>query len=263
MKIIPFGTNGFFPSYSRQTACYVIPYGKILIILDAGSGLFRFAEPIGIKLLAKVREIHVFLSHYHLDHTFGFYSAFALFRGKKVTVFGSHEGGVFSEFITQENFTEKYSKKNKNFIFKTLSEDVIRIMDYEVFVRRQFHRGVGSLAYRFAFSGNKTVAYVTDSEPNAESIEFVRDADLLLHEHDFENEKSKYVKGTKLEKLFNGAHVTTAGAAVTANRAKVKKLYLIHHNPFANDESLNRELKASKSIFKESFLAKDLEAINF
>src|SRR3989344_4405343 len=99
MKIIPLGTNGFFPSFDRQTACYVIAYGKILIILDAGSGLFRFAESVGIDILKNVKEIHLYLSHYHLDHTFGFYAAFKLFKNKKVTVFGSCEKQVFSEFV--------------------------------------------------------------------------------------------------------------------------------------------------------------------
>src|SRR3989344_8977467 len=115
MKVIPLGTNGFFPSFNRQTACYAIPKDKILIVLDAGSGLFRFAEPVGIDLLKNVKEIHLYLSHYHLDHTFGFYAAFKLFKGKKVSVFGSCEKQVFSEFVKLKHFPIDYSREYKNF----------------------------------------------------------------------------------------------------------------------------------------------------
>src|SRR3989338_4937318 len=102
MNIIPLGTNGFFPSFNRQTACYAIPHGKTLIVLDAGSGLFRFAEPEGQKLLQSVTDIHLYLSHYHLDHTFGFYAAFKLFAGKTIQVFAKTDKKVFSELADQE-----------------------------------------------------------------------------------------------------------------------------------------------------------------
>src|SRR3989304_416761 len=122
MKIIPLGTNGFFSSFDRQTACFVIPYQKRLIFFDAGSGLFRLAEPEGQKLLRRVGEVDLFLSHYHLDHTFGFYAAFKLFKGKKVSVYGVHEKQVFSEFIKLKYFPIDFSKEHSNFTWKTLKE---------------------------------------------------------------------------------------------------------------------------------------------
>lgn len=263
MKIIPLGTNGFFPSFNRQTACYVIPYKKILIILDAGSGLFRFAEPKVNKLLGKSAEIHLFLSHYHLDHTFGFYGSFILFSGKKVSVFGPREKQVFSEFVKMRHFPVNYSKVHNNFSWKKVIPGRNKIADYEVFVRQQFHRGEGSLAYRLEFPDKKSLAYITDSEPNTESIEFVRGVKILLHEHEKEGEKSTYYKGIKLSKLYEDGHVTIQGAAVIAKAATVKKLYLIHHNPFARQNELNSELIKAKKIFKESYLTSDLKDINF
>ena len=202
MKIIPLGTNGFFSSFNRQTACYADPYGKTLIILDAGSGLFRLAEPGGRKLLQGVSDIHLFLSHYHLDHTFGFYAAFKLFEGKKVSVYVAHEKQVFSEFVKLQHFPVDYSKEHKNFTWKTLTAGNHKVAGYQVFVRKQFHRGEGSLAFRLEFPSGKSMAYVTDSEPTYESIEFVRGVDLLLHEHEKAGEKSKYRKGVILEDLY-------------------------------------------------------------
>lgn len=249
MKVIPLGTNGFFPSFGRQTACYAIPYNKTLIILDAGSGLFRFAEPEGQSLLKETDEIHLFLSHYHLDHTFGFYAVFKLFEGKKVTVFAPTDKKVFSD-LAREYFPIDYEKEHKNFSWKNLQIGENKIEEYSVRVRKQDHRGEGSLAFRFSFD----LAYITDSEPSKEGIEFVSRVKLLLHEH--------YLPGSE-KVYFDGKHVTTFGAATIAKEAGVGILALIHHYPFADESQLQSQLKLAMSIFPQTVLAKDLEVIEF
>ena len=118
--ILPLGTNGFFPSFGRESASYVIPCGDILIILDAGSGLFRLAEPQGQTLLKQSSQIHLYLSHYHLDHTFGFYGAFNLFKDKNVTVFGMENKKVFSELPSLNYFPIDYEKEFSHFRWKKL-----------------------------------------------------------------------------------------------------------------------------------------------
>lgn len=263
MRLIPLGTNGFFSSFGRQTACYAIPYGRILIILDAGSGLFRLAEPEGKKLLSGVDEVHLFLSHYHLDHTFGFYAAFKLLQDKKVIVFGDHNKQVFSEFITLKYFPVNYTAVHKNFQWQTLREGRHNISSYKVAVRQQYHRGEGSLAFRFEFPGKKGLAYVTDSEPTEESISFVAGIPLLLHEWKFGRNNVLPTDKIKLEKEIYDGHVTTAGAALIAKRAKVGKLVLIHHDPFADEEKLQNQLKLARSIFPKTELARDLKEIHF
>lgn len=253
MKIIPFGTNGFFPSFHRQTACYVIPFGKTLIILDAGSGLFRFAEPIGQNLLMGVEEIHLYLSHYHLDHTFGFYAAFKLLRDQRVTVYANTEKQVFWELVSLKHFPVDYHHVHRNFIWKKMKEGDNPISGYEVLVRRQDHRGEGSLAYRFKIR-DKEFAYVTDSEMTKEGIGFVKDVPVLLHEHD--------TLGSTRE-FYNGTHVTTFGAAQIAHKANVGKLFLIHHSPFLNNQRLKIQLITVKSVFPSSYLASDKKEIPF
>jgi len=259
MKIIPLGTNGFFSSFGRATACYAVPFKETLIILDAGSGLFRFAEPGGKKLLKGVSDVHLFLSHYHLDHTFGFYAAFKLLEGKKVTVFGSEEREVFSEFPPLEYFPIDYSQKHRHFSWRKLEEGTHKISSYKVSVLKQNHRREVSLGFRFKFE-DKSLAYITDTEVSKEGTEFVKDADLLLHEHGFSGEK---LLGKKLENQVIDGHVTTIGAALIAKKAKVGKLVLIHHFPFHDEKKLAEQLKVARSIFPETILAKDLKAIEF
>lgn len=258
MNILPLGTNGFFSSFCRQTACFAIPRESRLIILDAGSGLFRLAEPEGKKLLAGVANIHLFLSHYHLDHTFGFYAAFQLLKGKHVSVFAPSGRQVFSEFVTLKHFPVDYSQVYKNFKWKSLHEGVNTIENYKVSVRKQYHRGEGSLAFRFDFG----LGYVTDSEPTQESVDFVKDLPVLLHEHEVSS-KDTSIPGKKLEDFIDGGHVTTVGAALIAKQAKVGKLYLIHHSPFVDMKKLEKQLQVARKIFPKTELAKELKKITF
>lgn len=252
MRLIPFGTNGFFSSFGRETMCFAVPLGKTLIVLDAGSGMFRFAEPVGRKLLEGTNEIHLFLSHYHLDHTFGLYAAFRFFEGKRVKVFAPEGDQEFSEFISTADFPEKHVKKYPNFSWVMLKDGKIQVSGYQVSVREQKHRNVTSLAYRYTFPDGKSLAYVTDSEATKEGVEFVRGVDILLHEH--------YFSGP--DKMVGG-HVSTIGAATIAKEAGVGTLVLIHHNPFFDEKELEKQLKIAQKLFPKTSLAQDLKRISF
>ncbi len=262
MKVIPLGTNGFFATYNRQTASYAIPLGKKLIILDAGSGLFRLAEPIGLELLKDAKEIHLYLSHYHLDHTFGFYSAFKLLEGKKVTVYAETNRKVFAD-LAKEYFPIDFEKEYANFNWKMIKIGTNKIDNYEVRVRKQYHRGSGSLAFRFKFNDGKELAYATDNEPTWESVEFARGTNLLLQEQYQSGEEILLKPNVKLEDHFDGKHTTTVGAAIIAKEAKVGKLALIHHFPFYDDKRLEKLLRVARSIFPDTILAEDLREIDF
>lgn len=263
MKLIPLGTNGFFPTFGRQTACFAIPMGTTLIILDAGSGLFRLAESEGSKLLAGVSDVHIFLSHYHLDHTFGFYSAFKLLQGKKVTVYAESDKKVFAD-LAKEYFPIDFGKEYANFNWKKLEVGENNIIDdYKVNTRKQYHRGSGSLAFKFKFKKDKVLSYATDNEPTWESIEFIKGSDLLLHEHYLSGDEILGKSNAKLEEHFDGKHTTTVGAAIIAKEAQVGKLALIHHYPFYDNERLEKQLRIAQSIFSKTVLAKDLESIEF
>lgn len=262
MTVTPLGTNGFFPSFSRHTACYAVSYEDRLIILDAGSGLFRFAEPGGEKLLQGVENIDIFLSHYHLDHTFGFYAAFKLFTGKKVKVYGMGNRKVFENLTHQNIFPVDYEKVFSNFSWEKLKPGKNEMENYSVKTRRQYHRGEGSLAFRFEFKREKILSYVTDSEANEESVEFAKGTTLLLHEH-VESGEELLEKNVSLEKHCMDGHVTTAGAAMVARSAEAGRLYLIHHDPFRDLDKLKEQEKLAQSIFKNSRIAEDFKEIRF
>jgi ribonuclease BN (tRNA processing enzyme) len=255
MDVIPFGTNGFFASMGRQTACYVIARDDVLIILDAGSGFFRFGEEKGQELLKKAKSIHIYLSHYHLDHTFGFYAAFRLLENKKVDVFGYQDRQVFSELVNINYFPVDYSKVYKNFTWHKIGEGTHDTHNYKIQVQNQNHRGECSLAFRFDFG----LSYVTDGEPSEKIVEFVKNSKILL----CEGEGVGMDKKLEFNEQIIGGHITSTGAALIAKKAKVEKLILIHHNPFDNHKILNNKLRIVQKIFPNTFLANDFENICF
>jgi len=261
MKIIPLGTNGFLSSFGRQTACFAIPYGNILIILDAGSGLFRLTEPAGKKLLKGVKEVHLFLSHYHLDHAIGFYGAFELLKGKIVTVYAESGRQVFWEFVKLKHFPIDYTKAHRNFTWKALKEGSYDFSSYKVSILKQRHRDETSLSFRLTFPKTDLV-YASDGEPTKKVIEFARGTKLLLHEHNYTGE-NLWEKKLPLEKQVLDGHVTTIGAAMVAKEAGVGKLALIHHEVYFDQKQLEKEVSVARKIFPKTELAMDLEEISF
>ncbi|MCJ7740084.1 MBL fold metallo-hydrolase [Candidatus Microgenomates bacterium] len=208
-----------------------------------------------------VKEVHLFLSHYHLDHAIGFYGAFQLLKGKRVTVYAESGRQVFWEFVKLKHFPIDYTKAHRNFTWKALKEGSYDFSSYKVSIIKQRHRDETSLSFRFTFPKTDLV-YATDGEPTKKVIEFARGTKLLLHEHGFTGE-ALLKKKLDLEKHVLDGHVTTIGAAMIAKSARVGKLVLIHHEPFVDKEQLGKQLKVAKKIFPKTELAMDLEEITF
>ena len=63
------GSGGGAPSAIRETACYLIRDGERTLVVDIGTGARRLlSDP---RLLDGVDELHIVLTHFHLDHVCG------------------------------------------------------------------------------------------------------------------------------------------------------------------------------------------------
>ena len=63
MKLHLLGTAGYHPTQRRHTACLMLP--EVGVVLDAGTAMFR------IRDLIQTRQLDIFLTHTHLDHSIG------------------------------------------------------------------------------------------------------------------------------------------------------------------------------------------------
>jgi len=116
--------------------------------------------------------------------------------------------------------------------------------DFTVMVHKTIHTG-GSIAYKFA-EGEKSLVISGDTDFDETFAEFSEDADVLLLECSFSNER-------KAE-----GHLIPKECAEIAKRANVRKLVLTHLYPLDDEKII---LKQAKSAFENTILTQDLMEI--
>jgi ribonuclease BN (tRNA processing enzyme) len=112
----------------------------------------------------------------------------------------------------------------------------------------------GVMLYRVCYQ-NKSVVYATDIEQQEggypEIIEFVRGADLLIHDAQYLHEE--YFSRAKPRKGWG--HSTLDMAIDVAKKAEVKRLVLFHHEPTHDDKTMRKIAKQAKRLFRSSVVA--------
>ncbi len=232
MKLIPLGTNGFFPARARHTACYlVIPEPRTAIILDAGTGMARLAEPRIRAKLEQVRYLHIVLTHYHLDHIAGLTYLTGLFPAREVILHAptcplvDAEARLALSTLLAPPF---FSLNLDDLPVRVLSftDAACEIEGFRLRFRRQRHPG-GSVGIRI----DNSIAYVTDTTADPETATFAQSCQVLLHEvwlTDDEARSSIEPDGIPAREK----HSWVGAVAEIAAKAKVRAVAPIHHPPW-------------------------------
>ena len=226
MKLVPLGTNGFFPTFGRQTQCNLVLTDEAAILLDAGTGLGRLLEPEIAKLVDGYERLDIFLSHYHLDHCIGLAYLPEVWQGREVVVHGP--APPFAEATPDEALSRllnaPFSVPLAAFPLKVklvpVNESPLSVGGLDLSFRGQTHM-YGSMGIRIG----DDIAYVTDTIADDGTIDLARNVRLLMHE--------VYLTDTELEtggiNALNHSHVS--GVARIAREANVGRLMIVHHNP--------------------------------
>ncbi len=233
MELIVLGSAGWIPSAGRETSCYAVRQGRSMLLLDAGTGVGRLAgsaEP----LLHGVDELHILLSHFHLDHIIGLTYLTALRVPSKVTVWGpgSHYQATTRQLldhITEPPYQPAYLSRLHD--LRDMPADGLAVRDFDVKVRLQRLHSAPSIA----MCVNGKLTYCTDTAYDEGNIEFARQTNMLIHEA--WPDSSGPAAG----------HTTPVEAAYLARRADVSSLLLCHVPPRAVVRNLLREARAAFS----------------
>jgi ribonuclease BN (tRNA processing enzyme) len=232
-RLVPLGTNGYLPSFGRQTMSYLVAAPGTALLLDAGSGVARLAEPGVRELLAGAERLNVLLTHYHLDHVVGLSYLPGVAAGLPIriwapapplTAFGSE---AIDRLLSPPLFpvpTHRWSMPVEVVPFAGASLD---IGVFAVRVRAQKHPG-GSVGVRLG----DLLAYVTDTILDPKTVEFVRGVGTLLHE--------VWLDDAQAERDDAGrtGHSSATPVALLAREAGVGRLVPVHHHPFRSPEAL-------------------------
>ncbi len=284
------GVRGSYPTSSLKTlkfgghtSCVEVEAGTRRLIFDAGTGII----PLGKKLLKSRRSdlnLYIFLSHTHHDHLIGLYFFEPLQKSNtRLFVFGPNSSrnslkstlrtAMDSQFFPiglQELDARKEifslmggevvrfkagslrPKVDKKSSLEALVKDELTILSY----KSHAHPKNGVMLYKVIYR-DRSVVYATDIEEKKggypEVIEFVRGADLLIHDAQYLN--SEYFSRTDPRKGWG--HSTVMSAVAVAKKAAVKRLVLFHHEPIHNDSTVRKMEKQAQRLFPNAVAASE------
>ena len=240
MRLLFLGTGGYHPNERRHTAGIMLP--ELGVLFDAGTSAFRVAANLATD------ELDIFLTHAHLDHVQGLtYLIVPLARGL-ITKCRVHALPTTINAVKEHLFSAPLFPIMPDLEFIPLC-DRVEIANGRGFVTHQpLHHPGGSSGYKLEIDGKK-IAYITDTTVNQSYVEFVRNADLLIHECYFPDELAELAEKT--------GHSYTSQVASLAREAGVRRAYLTHIDPQrCDDDPIG--LATARAIFPETYLAEDL-----
>jgi ribonuclease BN (tRNA processing enzyme) len=231
--VIPLGINGFVPTFGRHTTSFLVLTAEDAILLDAGTGISRLLDSPISRLLDPYRELHIILSHYHLDHIVGLSYLAGASAARSVFIHAPAP-----PLVDADPFDALRSLLNPPFFSVPLEQfpmevRVVPITSEQfaagqsvVSVRRQIHPG-GSIGIRIG-----DLVFMTDTAVDKDALSFMYRAKLLLHEVWLRDED---VDGHSAE--LNG-HAFLTGVSQLAGEAEVSQIMPIHIHPQRNHNEL-------------------------
>ena len=263
MQVTMLGTMGWMPSQRRETTCTACRDGDDLLIFDAGTGLRRLLEPQHAKLLEDVTTVHLFLSHYHLDHTCGLAYLPAVMPQRRIVLHppAFEITGVDPTEAIAGLLRRPYNPKDlaelEAISIAPLREGSNEVAGHEIRVRRQQHTDT-SVSWRV----DDAFVQATDTMGDAGTADFVAGAGLLLHEAWYG--ATRPGMDTVPEELRAGyaAHSEARQVAGIAASAGVRRLVLIHLNPLMDETELAAMAGDARTVFPGTELRDDGETLD-
>ncbi len=294
IRVTFLGTGGSIPTEERNHSAIFLQYKDESILVDCGEGTqrqFRKAK------LNPCRITRLLITHWHGDHVLGIpgllqtlafsgynktlyvygpkgtkrfmeemFRTFA-FTGKISVEIEEIENGIFldeGDFYLEAkrvehgipcnayNFVKKGTSRIDKSKLKKLKLPNIPLLKELKNGKDIVYDGKKYLARNLIFAEeDKKISIIVDTSFNNQLISFAKGADLLICESTFDANLEKIAKRYK--------HLTVRQTAEVAKKAKITKLYLTHVSQ-RYDKNLGKILKESRKIFKNSFLARDLDS---
>ena len=259
MRLTLLGTQGWVPTPSRETTCVAIDDGPLLLIFDAGTGLGRLLQPPASDLLSHAREIHLLLTHYHLDHVCGLAYLPAIFAGRTLTVHvpDAALNGVDPQHGVPGLIRRPYNPTDwselRGFVLTTLHEGANEVAGHEARLRAQSHPDT-SVAYRL----DDRFVLATDTSADPATAAFARGAEVLLHEAWIDGVEEDDPAEQDMVRATYHSHSSARQAADLAAQASVEELVIMHLNPLRDEAYYAQMEAAARQIFAPSSIYPDL-----
>lgn len=262
------GTRGSTPTpgarflrHGGNTSCFSVMQGDDYFIFDAGSGI----RELGLEIArGPARRLHLFITHTHWDHIQGFpFFTPAYLAGYELIIYGAEGFGknlksVFRGQLDREYFPVQMEDMLADIEFRNLPTDPFTVGAARISWESAMHPGA-TVGYKIEIGGKK-IAWVPDNEfllgytgdpgvltrdhhlvrPFSKMIEFVGDADVVIHEAQYTNEE--------YPQKVRWGHSSVGNAASLMKLAEVRRWIVTHHDPMHDDAFLESKLNLTRQI---------------
>lgn len=290
--VLPFlkfwGVRGSIPApgagtlgYGGNTACVEVRAEGELIILDAGSGLRLLGRALASEYPVEPLHLTLLISHTHWDHIQGFpFFLPAYDRKNHIRILG-YEGAregltrVFSLQMEGPYFPIDFKELPSHIVIEELKERTFQLGKVRVQAMSANHPGT-CMGYRLSAGGHSMV-YLPDNEPcylvhprphrelgeagagaagpqaqAALTRDFVRDADVLILDAQYDAKEYKTHMGW--------GHGCLDDVVSLAIEAKVKRLFLFHHDPDHDDAKISAMVEHAREMVRAAGSALRVDA---
>ncbi|NQU61985.1 MAG: response regulator [Rhodospirillales bacterium] len=244
--------------YGGNTSCVTLEFPREqFFIFDGGSGI----KNLGDWLLSQQRKginAKIFISHPHWDHinAFPFFTPLYM-QGNEFEVLGANQGDIsMREMVSAQMegvyFPITFSQFAARVYFHDLEEESLVVSGIDVSTKLLSHPGK-CLGYRVNYNG-RSICYITDNEMYVETsnfydphyekrlAEFVEGADVLITDCTYTDEEYMTKEGW--------GHSCISKVVNLADTAKVKNLYLFHHDPDQTDDDIDKKFETAQAMLK-------------
>ena len=244
--------------YGGNTSCVEVRLSSgHVLVLDAGTGI----RPLGVLMHASpCPELHILLSHLHLDHLQGLGFFQPLFDpGLDIHIWGPPSpvqplSERIAMYLSPPLFPVHLDDVPAQLTFHDAPSEPVTIGSATIRSGLVQHQGP-TVGYRIEERGHSLV-YLPDHEPSLgtelrslpsewmSGYDIARNADVLLHDAQYRNHEY-------------GAHVGwghsgVADAMEFADKSGVRKLVLFHHDPYHTDDELEDVLLEAQTIWSSA-----------